>query len=279
MYAIQNRQYLSVIATTGADIHCAVTYRDSGLGRGHTRTKLTAITAASATPGTAILGAATASAGGVDSAQASFEVTNISIRNIDTTSQTVTVCIVEVDDAGTQTVYQLYKETIATAQELVFEENAGWSLATHNTVGIWNTLIAPANVVNQTADVLADVSGLTFPVVSGQVYEFKAELPYTSGASTTGVRFVVNGPAVTFLNGRSKYPLGTATTFTETTFSAVQIPAAANADTMAAGGIGSIAGFIKPSADGTFAIQVASENNTQPITVLAGATLMIRRVL
>ena len=279
MLAIQNRQYLSVITTTGADIHTSVTYRPSGNGRGHTLNKLTAITAAVATPGTAILGkfADATSPAAPDSGQISFEVENITIRNIDTTSQTVTVCIVEENDAGTQTVYQLIKETIATGQELVFSET-GWELETHNVLGVWTTMIAPANVTNQTADVLGDVTGLTMAVLSGLVYEFKAVVPFTSGATTTGVRFTTNGPAVTFLNGNSRYPI-TATSFTENGFAAHQIPAAANADTLATGGLATLEGFIKPSADGTFAIQFASENNAQVVTALAGATLMMRRVL
>jgi len=271
MYAIQNRQYLSVIATTGADIHCAVTYRDSGLGRGRTRTKLTAITAASATPGTAILGAATAQAGGVDSAQASFEVTNISIRNIDTSSQTVTVCIVEVAEDGTQTVYQLYKETIATAQELVFEENAGWALSTHSAIGVLARMIAPADVANSTTTP-ADITGLTYPVLNGKNYRFRAVIPYSSAATTTGSRFMTNGPAITKLNGTSTYTID-ATTQTVNFFTAHGVPAAANASSLATGNVAIVEGEFTPSADGTFAIQFASEVGASAITALAGSTL------
>lgn len=275
MIAVNNRQYLSVITATGGDIHVSVTALDNGLGRGHTHNNATVITEAVATPGTEILA-------GPDSASASWEVDNISIRNIDSISQTVTVCLVSTDDAGTRTVVQLHKATIAGGDEVYYEGHAGWTLVAASTgtaIGNWDTYVVASNVVNQTADVLANVTGLTAAVTTGYVYEFDAQLPYTSGASTTGVRFVVNGPAKTFINGVIEYPLGTATTFTKTTITDYQIPNAANADTLAANGIGRIHGFVKPSADGTFAIQVASENNTQPITVLAGATLMIRRVL
>lgn len=276
MYAIQNRQYLSVIATTGADIHCAVTYRDSGLGRGRTRTKLTAITSASATPGTAILGAATAQAGGPDSAQASFEVTNISIRNVDTSSQTVTVCIVEVDDAGTQTVYQLYKETIATAQELVFEENAGWSLATHNVLGIWNTMTVAVDVTNSTT-VLADVTGLTFPVIAASVYEFRAVIAYTAAATTTGALWTTNGPAITSLSCNSRCTV-TATT-EATNYITAHGAGTVSSDSLTVGNVAVVTGFFKPSADGTFAIQFKSEVGASAIVALAGSTLMVRRTL
>ena len=270
MIAVQSRQFLSLITTTGADCHVSVSYQDSGLGRGHARNAVTVTTAAVATPGTTILA-------GPDSAQASWEVETIIVNNIDTTSQTVTVCLVSTDDAGTQTVVKLYTETLAAGQQLVYG-NGAFALATHNTIGIWSTFTAPADVTNQTADVLGTVTGLSAPVLSGLVYEFEAQCPYTSGATTTGVRFVTNGPAITNLSGTSQSPLS-ATTQTLNWFTAHGIPAAANADTLAAGGMGLVKGTFKPSADGTLSIEFASENNAQVVTVLAGATLKIRRVL
>lgn len=279
MLAIQNRQYLSVIATTGADIHASVTYSPSGNGRGHTLNKLTAITAISASPGTAILGklADATSPAIPDSAQVSLEISSINIRNIDTTSQTVTVCIVEADDAGTQTVYQLYKETIASGQELVYTEGAGWALATHSTIGSQAVYIAPADVTNNTNDVLANITGLTADVISGQVYEFEAVVPFTTSAATCGLRVTVNGPAMTHVRYKSVYPLS-ATTQTTNHLSALQGPAAANADTVS--GVATVQGEFKPSADGTFAIQFASESAAAgTITALAGSILKLRRVL
>jgi len=272
MLAIQNRQYLSVITTTGADIHCAVTYRDSGFGRGRTRTKLTAITTSVASPGTAILGSATAGVA-PDSAQASFEVTNVTIRNIDSTSQTVTVCIVEADDSGTQTVYQLYKETLDSGNELVFEENASWSLATHSAIGLTNRMIAPADVVNSTTTP-ADITGLTFAVLSGKNYRFRAVIPYSSAATTTGSRFMTNGPAITKLNGMSVHTLDV-TTQTVTFFTAHGVPAAANASSLTTGNLAIVEGEFTPAADGTLAIQFASEVGASAITALAGSTLEV----
>lgn len=269
MLAINARQYLSVITTTGADIHVSVTYRDSGLGRGHTRTDCTAITAAVATPGTSVLA-------GPDTNAASKEVVGVHIRNIDTSSQTVTVCLVSTDDAGTQTVFQLYKETLAAGQELIFEEGAGWTFAQHSTIGVWYNYITAADVTNQTANVLGNITGLTHTVVSGEVYEFKAVVPFTTGAGTTGLRVTVNGPAMTFVNYSSRYPVS-AVLDTMNNLSALQEPAAANADTV--NGVATVEGTIKPSANGTFAVQFASENNAAVITALAGSTLRIRRVL
>lgn len=272
MLAINNRQYLSVITTTGADIHCTVTYESDGRGRDHVQTELTAITAAVASPGTSIL------SGPTQDPHESFKIHNVTIRNIDTTSQTITLCIVEMDDAGTQTVYQLKKETIATGQEWTYEAGAGFALDTHNTIGVWTTAISAVATTNQTADVLGAITGLSVPVLSGNTYEFKAVIGYTSGATTTGVRFVTNGPAITNLSGRSSYPI-TATTQTVNFFTDHGVPAAANADTLAAGGTAILEGMFKPSADGNLTIEFASENNAQVVTALAGATLMVRRTL
>lgn len=269
MIALQNRQYLSVITTTGADIHVSVSTEDDGLGRGHAHNVPTVITAAVASPGTSIHPVP-------DSPSAAWKVKNITIRNIDTTSQTVTVCLVIVADDGTQTVLQLYKETIATGQELVYEERAGWLLATHNTIGVWTTAILSAPVV-EAATTLTNV--LTAAMLSGLTYEFSFKAGYTSTATTNGSRWVYHGIALTALNGTSRYTL-TATSQTVNYFTAADIPAAANATSLTVGNVVEINGFITPSADGTFAIQVASENAAgDSITVLAGAVLMIRRVL
>lgn len=272
MYAVKNRQYLSVITTTGADVHVLVTWSDSGLGRGKTQTEPTAITAISATPGTQVLA-------GPDTPSAAKVIENITIRNIDTTSQTVTVCLVSTDDAGTRTVFQLYSEVIAAGQELVYEAGAGWALATHNTIGVWATVTLAADLLNTADDVLANV--LTYPVTSGYVYEFVAEIAYTADATTTGSRWTANGPAITWAAYESEYSL-TATTKTVNNAAAWQVPAAANATSAAtAGNIARLTGLFKPSADGTFAIQNAAENTgaANDITALAGSTLMIRRVL
>ena len=161
MLAIQNRQYLSVITSSGADIHCSVTYSPSGNGRGHTLNKLTAITAAVATPGTAILGkfADATSPAAPDSAQISFEVKNLTIRNIDVTSQTVTVCIVEENDAGTQTVYEVFEETIAAGLELVYEAGSGWTLEEHSTTALVQSLSSPGAASPSADLVLLTVDG------------------------------------------------------------------------------------------------------------------------
>jgi hypothetical protein len=50
-----------------------------------------------------------------------------------------------------------------------------------------------ASVLTTTSTVLADVSGLAFPVAASSVYEFEFVLPSDPGAS--GLKFAITGPA------------------------------------------------------------------------------------
>lgn len=122
---------------------------------------------------------------------------------------------------------------------------------------------------NATANTLQNVTGLAFDVVAGNTYYFEVVCAYLSAATTTGSRWVIDCPAVTFLNGSSEYTL-TATTKTVNSFSAKQIPAASNASSLAAGNVATIWGIIKPSANGTVQVQFASEVSNSAITYKSG---------
>lgn len=122
---------------------------------------------------------------------------------------------------------------------------------------------------NATANTLQNVTGLAFDVVAGNTYYFEVVCAYLSAATTTGSRWVIDCPAVTFLNGSSEYTL-TATTKTVNSFSAKQIPAASNASSLAAGNVATIWGIIKPSANGTVQVQFASEVLNSAITYKSG---------
>lgn len=265
---------LSVITSTGEDCDVVVSYREVGLGnRGPAKAKYTNITTAVATPGTTILGAP-------ESATHGFEVNGINIRNKGTGANVLTVLITSAVDQATTTV-EVYEASVGADQELTYEPGVGWSIETHNTIGEWSTYTVAADVLNTANDVLADVTGLSAPVLAGNVYEFHAFIAYTADATTTGSRWTVNGPAATWLAYDSRYSL-TATTETVNHATAYQIPAAANASSATTtGNMAEIHGFVKPSANGTLAIQNAAENTgaANDITALAGSTLRIRRVL
>lgn len=131
---------------------------------------------------------------------------------------------------------------------------------------------------NAVANTLADVTGIAFPVVAGETYWFEAVIAYTAQATTTGSRWVLNGPALTMLNLRSEWTL-TATTITANCASAYNIPAACNATSLAAGNIATLWGIVKPSANGTVQVRFASEVANSAITAKAGSTLRWMKVL
>ena len=141
--------------------------------------------------------------------------------------------------------------------------------------GAENIVTLGADVVNNnaTANTIANVTGLSFPVTAGQTYRFKALINYTSDAITTGSRWSINGPATTTLSYTSRYTSG-ATTETTNFASAYNIPAASNAGSLTTGNVARIKGVITPSANGTVTVRFASGVSGSAITAKAGSTLM-----
>jgi hypothetical protein len=126
---------------------------------------------------------------------------------------------------------------------------------------------------NATANTLADVTGLSFPVTAGVNYNFHALIYYTSASVNTGSRWSVNGPAATLLAYTSQYSL-TATTVTNNNVAAYDNPALANATSASTtGNITIIDGIIRPSASGTLIVRFASEIGGSAITAKAGSTI------
>lgn len=128
---------------------------------------------------------------------------------------------------------------------------------------------------NAVANTLADITGLTHAVVSGTSYYFKAVILYTSAATTTGARFTVNGPTMTAIGYRSEYTLTATTTTLNSHLDARQLPAASNASALLVGNVAYLEGMFTPSANGTFAIQFASEVSSSAITAKPGSFLII----
>ena len=213
---------------------------------------------------------------------------HISIYNADTASATVTV---RVDDNSTE--YVLTKVTLLTGERLEFQEGTGWNV--FNAAGARKTVETATNPVitndlsvvvlgsdqtnnNGTANTIADVTGLSFSVTSGNKYWFRFIIPYTSAATTTGSRWAINGPgSPTLLNYTSHYTL-TATTETVNYATAYDIPAASNASSLTAGNVAVIEGFIVPSANGTVIARFASEVSSSAIVAKAGAVCYYQQV-
>lgn len=199
-----------------------------------------------------------------------------------TTAQDVTV----VHSDGTN-IPELLKVTLAAGEALHYDEHAGWTVrdtfgriktreeAVAAAVNALNTVVLSADVTNNngTANTIADVTGLSFPVTAGQTYWFAFWIAYTAAATTTGSRWSINGPATpTLLNFSSYYTL-TATTQTVNYATAYDIPAASNASSLTAGNLAVIEGIITPSASGSVIARFASEISASAIVAKAGSLL------
>lgn len=137
-----------------------------------------------------------------------------------------------------------------------------------------NRVTLGADVINNNAvaNTIADVTGLSFAVISGAKYQFECNVWYTSAATTTGSRWSINGPTTTSLAYTSIYTL-TATTNTSNSAVAYNIPAASNASSAnTTGNNAIIQGFIQPSANGTVIVRFASEIANSAITAKAGSS-------
>jgi hypothetical protein len=143
-----------------------------------------------------------------------------------------------------------------------------------------NTVVLTADVINNNgvANTIADVTGLSFPVLAGKTYKFRFAIKYDSAATTTGSRWSINGPAApTALHFTSHYTI-TATTETTNFATAYDIPAASNLQSLTTGNIAIVEGFITPSVNGTVIARFASEVAGSAITAKAGSVVEWSRV-
>lgn len=131
---------------------------------------------------------------------------------------------------------------------------------------------------NASANTIADVTGLSFAVLNGSKYWFRATIFYTAAATTTGSRWSINGPTTTALAYRSRYTITATTETTNAGLSAYDSPAAANSDSLTAGNIAIIEGFVVPSANGTVTVRFASEVSSSAIVAKAGSVLQYQKV-
>lgn len=213
----------------------------------------------------------------------------LSIYNADTAAAVVTL---KLDKNGTESI--LGKWTLSTGERLIYTRQAGGfdvldvsgvkksSVTTglNPTSSSLQTVVLGSDQTNNngTANTIADVTGLSFAVTAGKTYWFRFVIPYTSAATATGSRWSINGPgSPTLLNYTSHYTL-TATTETNNSATAYDIPAAANASSLAAGNVAIIEGIIKPSSNGTVIARFASEISASAIVAKAGAVCFYQQV-
>lgn len=263
---LQKGHSLIIVLSGGADTDTAVDFRDEGHG-------------GTAVPGAKLKSFTAATTGynlleGPSSQNHVRCVDTVSIRNIDTSSQTVTIKRSD----GTNTV-EVIEEVLTGGSELHYDKETGWTVNAAAEGAEWTTIVLDADVANAdaTPDTLANITGLTFPVDSGDTYEFEAHIDFTSAATTTGARFTVNGPSMTRIGFNSRWTLTATTEYF--IYGAALLAGTVQATALTTGNICKINGFFTPSAGGTFAIQMSSEVSASAVTAKKGSTLRYRRVV
>lgn len=137
-----------------------------------------------------------------------------------------------------------------------------------------------ADLSDSTSATLTDVTGCSFPVAAGRMYKFKATVPYTTAATTTGIGLAIDTPAsptffvaiivtvdTTTVGTGALEADATVTDAEQTTFAAA--PATS-------GGLAIIEGYCKPSVAGEIKLQFNTEVNSSAVTVKAGAEIEYR---
>lgn len=163
--------------------------------------------------------------------------------------------------------------------------NAPANLVSNNALdlaGVSKTVVLAADVVNNngSANTIADVTGLSFAVEAGKLYQFEFMILFSANATTTGSRWAINGPAApTYLCYSSEYSLTSTTSTRNANVIAYDSPAGANATSGAtSSNVAYLLGFIQPSASGTVIARFASEVSAAAITARAGSFVNWRKL-
>jgi hypothetical protein len=190
---------------------------------------------------------------------------------------------------------ELVKVTLLAGDALHYDEHNGWTV--RDLFGRikrredslidaaspdFSTVVLASDVTNNnaSANTIADVTALSFAVVSGNTYWFRFFIMYTAAATTTGSRWSINGPTNSLLIYKSEYSLSTTSRTINEGLATYDVPAASSATSAAtASNIAWIEGFITPSANGTVIARFASEVSSSAIVAKAGSILHYQQVL
>lgn len=168
-------------------------------------------------------------------------------------------------------------QVIAATGAVKTSQNQGANAASSD----FSAAVLAADVTNNngTANTLADVTGLSFPVLAGHKYFFRFIIQYTAAATTTGSRWSISGPGGT-MRYRSSYSLTTTTETVNSGLTAHDVPAASNATSAAtAGNVAVIEGFYEASAGGSVIARFASEVASSAIVAKAGSVVYYQQVV
>jgi hypothetical protein len=213
----------------------------------------------------------------------------ISVHNSDTGNEIVTISF---NDNGT--LYELFVTTLAAGEKIEYQEGLGFKVISNAgsvktslnqgnspATSTLNAVILGSDVINNNAvaNTIQDVTGLSFPVLTGKAYYFKFYINYTAQATTTGSRWSISGPSFTSLCFMSEYSLAATTTTRNANVIAYDLPATSNASSgQAVGNNAVIEGYIIPSVDGTVIARCASEVANSAITAKAGSVVYYQQL-
>lgn len=271
---------IQVVTSAAGDIDVHATWLDSASG--------------SVTPGrtntVAIATATTTDVVGSPAASTYRNVQSLLIRN---THASVNNNVTVRHTDGTN-VAEVFKATLGPDEVIQFLDGVGFQvLASTGAVktsqnqganaisSSYSVAVLASDVTNNngTANTIADVTGLSFPVTSGKKYRFRFEFQYTAAATTTGSRWSINGPGGT-MRYRSEYSLTSTTTTTNEGLTAHDTPSGASASSAATGGNnGTVEGFYEASATGNVILRFASEVASSAIVCKAGSVVFYQEVL
>lgn len=173
------------------------------------------------------------------------------------------------------TTYVLWKVTLNAGEMFEYTEATGFYKFGAAAKMVLQKYVTADFVTGSTS--FADITGLTFPVISGRNYVFLFMCTAISALATTGVQFAIGGVAVTYLEIAGVNPLlagngtTTATTFLTGRASAVNTAVIAAQTGEVTNQLYWYSGGFSPSASGTMAIRCASEVAASNVTVRKGS--------
>lgn len=163
---------------------------------------------------------------------------------------------------------EIEKFTLQPGECLIYIEGVGFFLRSATSL-LFKMIVMSGDSTHATAATFADIAGLTCALLSGKKYAIEATLFHTNNASTTGSQFGYNLPnaptTALFGNVSTVTNSVTAAAFSSGTATARDTAITAQTTGQTATGITMLAGFVQPSADGTFALRATSE-----VTVASG---------
>jgi len=158
--------------------------------------------------------------------------------------------------------YEIHKVTLNAGDTLEYIEGIGFFPLT-STAKLNSTKYVTANSVHATAATFADITGLTWPVISGNNYTFHCGFAAITNATTTGAQFGIGGVAMTgMIAAGHSVLLGSPTasaTITSGVVTAINTAVMAQTTGAATNQPHTMWGWFRPSASGTFAIRATSE--------------------